>query len=201
MWKWIIVLCVAMTSHLCAEKNVLAFAGSNRHGSVNEKLVNEAANIARQMNAHVTLISLKHYHMPIYSADEEIKEGMPAKVKEFRHLMIQNEVIFISSPEYNGSVPALLKNAIDWASRSETGTSSRDAFKGKTFVIMGASAGPTGGSRALVHLRAILEAIGGTVITEQVTIPFADKAFDEQGHLKDPILKKQLEQLVQKALS
>lgn len=201
MWKWMIILCVVFSANLSAEKKVLAFPGSTRDDSANKKLVVEAAKIARQIQANVTVIDLKEYPIPFYDEDLEIREGMPTKAKQFRQLMIQSDVILIASPEYNGSLSAVLKNAIDWASRGESGGSSREAFKGKTFVIMSASPGAGGGARGLVHLRTIIENIGGTVLSQQVVVPDAYNAFDDQGHLKDEKVKREIEQLLRAAIN
>lgn len=200
MWKWMMILCVSISAHVSAEVKVLAFAGSTREDSVNKKLVLEAASYARQMGAKVTVIDLKDYSMPLYDEDLEAKQGMPAKAKQVRDLMINNQVILIASPEYNGSLSATLKNVIDWASRSEDKRPSRQAFQGKKFVIMSASPGSGGGARGLAHLRTIIENIGGTVVPQQVTLPDAYNAFDEQGHLKNPKTKADLQQLVKTAL-
>jgi chromate reductase, NAD(P)H dehydrogenase (quinone) len=200
MWKIMIFLSVAFASTLSAEVNVLAIAGSTREASVNKKLVVEAAKIASQKQAHATVIDLKDYPIPFYDGDLEAKEGMPLQAKQLRQLMIQSDVILIASPEYNASVTAVLKNAIDWSSRSEEGRSSREAFKDKKFVIMSASPGASGGSRGLVHLRTILADIGGIVLPGQVTVPDAYNAFDEQGSLKNERVKKELEQLVEASL-
>lgn len=198
MWK-IIILCLAISAHLSAEVKVLAFSGSTRTDSVNQKLVAEAAELARSMNAQVTLINLKDYPIPFYEGDIEREQGMPENAKKLRQLMVQADIILIASPEYNGSLSGILKNAIDWASRSETAGSSRDAFKGKKFVIMSASPGSGGGARGLVHLRAILENIGGTVMPQQVVVADAYHAFDAEGHLKNQKLKGELQQLIEEA--
>lgn len=200
MLNWLIILCVALTTTLSAEVNVLAFAGSTREDSVNKKLVKEAATAAHQVGAKVTFINLKDYPMPFYDEDLETRDGMPTKAKQFRQLMLQSDVILIASPEYNGSISGVLKNAIDWASRNEDGGGSREAFKGKKFVIMSASPGASGGARGLVHLRGIIEHIGGTVIPQQVVIPDAYNAFDAQGHLKNNDQRKDIQQLVQAVL-
>jgi len=199
MWKWMMILCVAFSANLSAEIKVLAFSGSTRGDSVNKKLVSQAANLARQKEVTVTVIDLKDFPIPFYDGDLEAKEGMPLKAKQLRQLMIQSQVILIASPEYNGSLSAVLKNAIDWASRSEEGGSSRDAFKGKKFVIMSASPGSGGGARGLVHLRTIIENIGGTVVPQQVVVPDAFNAFDQQGLLKDLKIKLELQQLIEAA--
>jgi NAD(P)H-dependent FMN reductase len=180
---------------LLAEK-VLAFAGSTREDSYNKKLLQEAVEIARKMGATVTLIDLKDYPMPFYDADWEKRGGMPKNAKRFRDLMISNEAFIIASPEYNGSIPAVLKNALDWASRGEDGVSSREAFKGKTFAIMSASPGKGGGARGITHLRSIIEAIGGTVVPQQVTIPLAQGYFSEKEMPENPQLKEELQQLL-----
>ncbi len=199
MWK-LILLCLTIAAPLSAELNVLALAGSTREGSVNQKLVLEAAELACGMNAHVTVFNFKGCPIPIYEADLEASCGMPENAKKLRQLMLQSDVILIASPEYNGSVTPLLKNAIDWASRSETAGFSRDAFKGKKFVIMSASPGSGGGARGLAQLRPILETLGGIVMPQQVVVPDAYNAFDEQGHLKSPKLKSELQQLIEAAL-
>lgn len=201
MLKWIIVLCVAFSANLSAEVKVLAFAGSTREDSVNKKLVVEAAKVARQMQSNVTVIDLKDYPIPFYDEDLETNEGMPNKAKQFRQLMIQSDVILIASPEYNGSLSAVVKNTIDWASRGENGGGSREAFKGKKFVIMSASPGSGGGARGLVHLRTIIENIGGTVLFQQVVVPDAYDSFDEQGCLKNEKVKKEIEQLIHTAIN
>lgn len=201
MWKFIIAFCVLGFANLSAEVKVLAFAGSTRSESVNKKLLAEAVQILSQKGAKVTVIDLRDYQMPLYDANLENKEGMPLKAKQFRNLMLENQVILIASPEYNGSISGVLKNAIDWASRSERATSSRDAFKGKKFAIMSASPGSSGGAKGLSHLRSIIEHIGGTVIPQQVVVPDAYNAFDEQGHLKDAKIQKDLEQEMQSAVT
>lgn len=200
MWKLWIILCIALSANLHAEIKVLAFSGSTREDSVNKKLVIEAANLARQMHANVTMIDLKDFAIPFYDGDLEVRDGMPIKAKQLRQLMVQSDLILIASPEYNGSLSAVLKNAIDWASRSEEGGSSRDAFKGKKFMIMSASPGPSGGARGLGHLRTIIENIGGVVIPQQIVVPDAYRAFDEKGCLKNQKLKIELQQILESVI-
>jgi NAD(P)H-dependent FMN reductase len=181
--KCLLFVCLALIMPLAAEVKVLAFAGSTRKDSYNKKLVAQAAEMARQKGAKVTVIDLLDYPMPLYDGDLEAKQGLPTFAKKFRELMIQNDAIIIASPEYNGSISAVLKNALDWASRGEKGQYSPDAYQGKKFAIMSASPGKGGGIRGLVHLRAILEGLGGTVMKDQVTVPEAYKAFDDKGKL------------------
>lgn len=189
--------CLAIINPLFSEIKVLAFSGSTREGSFNKKLVKEAAEMARKLGATVTLIDLKDYPMPFYDSDLEAKEGLPQNAKRLRELMINSDAIIISSPEYNGSISGVLKNAIDWASRSDDGSSSRDAFKGKKFAIMSASPGGGGGARALAHLRSIIENIGGEVIQQQVTIANSHNAFNLQGNLVNASSKQELNRQLQ----
>lgn len=173
---------------LLAQMNVLVFAGSSREGSYNKKLSLEAADIARTLGANVTWIDLKDYPMPFYDADLEAK-GMPKNAKRLRDLMVANDMIVIASPEYNASIPAVLKNAIDWTSRKD-GSSSSSAFKGKKFALLSASPGRGGGARGLVHLRAIIEDLGGKVVSEQVSVPSAHAALAND---KITVVKNELE--------
>lgn len=202
MKKWLLGCLVSLVSlnAEAAEMKILALAGSTRANSYNKLLVEEAARIARAEGAIVTIIDLKDYPMPFYDADLEEKQKMPEQAKRFRALMIKNDALIIASPEYNGSFPGILKNALDWASRSEEGGASRDAFKGKKCAIMSASPGVGGGARGLVHLRAILEAVGGEVIPLQVTVSKAYEAFDEKGNLINADLKQQLTEEVKQLL-
>jgi NAD(P)H-dependent FMN reductase len=184
---------------LAAEIKVLAFSGSTRADSFNKKLVLESAEIACKMGATVTVIDLKEFPMPLYDADLEAKQGMPAQAQRLRQLMIGSDAIIIASPEYNASISAALKNVLDWTSRNE-GSYSPDAYKGKRFAIMSASPGPGGGARSLAHLRAIIEAIGGNVIQNQVSIPNSYKAFDAKGKLESASQKQELIQEIQQFL-
>lgn len=201
MIKWVIGIFCIFGSFLQAEEiKVLIFAGSTRKESFNKKLALEAADIARKDGAKVTVINLEDYPMPFYDADLERTQKMPQNGKKFRDLMIQNDVIIIASPEYNASVSAVLKNDIDWASRGESGGSSRDAFKGKTFVLMSTSLGKGGGARGLNHLRDILNDVGANVMEQQLSVPNANNAFDAKGRLKDPKMRDQLQLLINSAL-
>lgn len=190
-------LAFAAASPLTAETKVLAFAGSSREGSYNKKLVDQAASIARQLGATVTVIDLKDFPIPFYDADLEKKQGMPQNAKRLRALMMANDAIIIASPEYNGSIPAVLKNALDWVSRNENGGSLRDPFKGKKFAIMSASPGGGGGARGLVHLQQIIENIGGDVVEKEVSVKQANTAFNDKGGFNNPAIQQELQQEIE----
>ena len=196
------VICLSLSITLNAQVQVLAFAGSTRAESVNKKLVQQAANLASELGAEVKFIDLKDYPLPIYDADLEAQYGMPENAKLLQNLMVNSQVILIASPEYNGSLTGLLKNTIDWVSRSPTKSASREAFQRKKFALMSASPGPMGGAKGLLHLQTILQDIGGIVTPQYVTVGKANQAFDEKGTLKDPktysALKKLIKNTIQK---
>src|SRR5262245_61507584 len=112
MLKWILMAMLVLAGPLAAETKILAFAGSTRKDSYNKKLVKEAAQIARKCGANVTVVDLKDYPIPLYDGDLEKDEGMPENAKRIRKMMIESDAILIASPEYNGSLPAVLKNVI-----------------------------------------------------------------------------------------
>lgn len=197
MLKSLLTALVFLSGPLAAETKILAFAGSTRQDSSNKKLVIEASEIARKLGANVTFIDLKDYPIPFYDGDVELAQGMPENVKKLRKLMIASNAMIIASPEYNGSVSAVLKNFIDWASRSEDGKPSREAFAGKKIAIMSSSPGQGGGARGLVHLRTILENIGGEVVSKQLTVPKSYQAFSAEGKLTDPVAKQELTEEIQ----
>jgi NAD(P)H-dependent FMN reductase len=109
--------------------------------------------------------------------------------------------VLIVTPEYNSSVPALVKNTIDWVSRVQDAHESRgDVFKGRVFAIAAASGGRLGGTRALAALRLILTACHATVIPNQLALSFADQAYDEMDHLKNAADSEALKALAQQLI-
>jgi len=164
---------------------IVAFAGSLRSASLNKKLIRIAAAGARAAGAQVTDLDLRDVPMPLYDGDIEREHGLPPNAKVFKRLLVENHGMLISSPEYNSAFPAVLKNAIDWASRLEPNEPALAAFKGKIAGLMAASPGHLGGVRGLAVLRSILSNIGVVVIPTQMTIFRASDAFDADGSLKD----------------
>ncbi len=165
---------------------ILAFAGSSRIDSVNKKLIKIAVQGAQEAGAEVTLIDLLDYPMPIYNGDLEDKDGLPEHARTFKKLLTSHDGILIASPEYNSTFPALLKNAIDWASRAESPDEPRlSAFRNKIAGIMCATPGGSGGMKGLLFLRLQLEYIGVIVLPNQQSVSNAYHAFDDQENLID----------------
>ena len=109
---------------------ILAFAGSTRTDSFNKKLVKIAAQGARAAGAEATFIDLRDFAMPLFDEDLEANEGLPRGARQFKDLLLAHDGLLIASPEYNSSLTAVLKNAIDWASRSAPGEASLGCFVG-----------------------------------------------------------------------
>jgi NAD(P)H-dependent FMN reductase len=166
---------------------ILVIPGSLRTGSHNAKLAALAAKELTLADAEVTRISLIDYPLPLYDADQETRTGAPENAVRLKQMVCAHHGVFITSPEYNASIAPLLKNAIDWLSRvRERGEPAYAAYKGRAFAVASASPGPYGGVRSLMTLRQVLE-VGcqALVIPEQVSVPYADRAFDEMDNIAD----------------
>jgi chromate reductase, NAD(P)H dehydrogenase (quinone) len=169
---------------------ILGFAGSLRAGSFNKALLHAAANF---MPEGVNLEIFDIGDIPAFNQDIE-RDMMPTKVKEFKSKIRDADAILIATPEYNFSVPGVLKNAIDWASRPY----GDNPFNEKSVAIMSASVGMLGGARAQYHLRQIFVFLNMHPInTPEVVVTFAHDKFDPNGKLVDENTKKFLRQLLQ----
>jgi NAD(P)H-dependent FMN reductase len=159
---------------------ILAFAGSTRADSLNKKLVQVAAQYANTAGAEVTVLDLKDYPMPLYDGDAEAATGLPDHAKKFKAVLESHQGLLLASPEYNGSLSAVLKNAIDWATRGE-----ENAFAGKTAALLSASPGAMGGLRGLMQVRQILAGLNTMVLPEHFALGQAHTLFDDKNQLKD----------------
>ncbi len=177
---------------------ILAFAGSSRKDSLNKKLLKIAAAGAEAAGADVTLVDLIDFEMPLMNQDLENDQGMPDKAGEFKRLMIAHDSFLIASPEYNSAISPLLKNTIDWASRSESDDEPPlVAYRGKTAAILATSPGGLGGIRGLVMLRMLLGNLGVVVLPDQQTVPNGFQAFNDDGSMRDEKLDKRIRTLGQ----
>lgn len=168
-----------------ATPKLLAFAGSIKETSVNNRVLAVAAEGARGAGAEVTVIDLGDYPLPLMNEDLESAEGLPANAAKLQDLFGAHHGLLLSCPEYNSSITPLLKNTIDWVSRPGANGSGLQYYKGKTAGLLGASPGALGGLRGLVHVRAILGNLGMHVIPNQLAVSGAAKIFDDDGAITD----------------
>ena len=166
------------------QTQIIALAGSLRAQSFNKQLVEIAAEGAREQGVEVRVVDLADFPMPLFSEDLEA-EGVPAAVNDLKHLFAQSQGILLASPEYNGSISGVLKNALDWLSRPSKDADIGPAFAGKVAGIMATSPGGLGGIRGLAHTRDVLFNLGVTVSPNQLAVPSAYQAFDGEGGLSD----------------
>lgn len=169
---------------------VALLSGSLRGESLNTKLVlSVAGEIEKQGGVEIDLISLNKLDLPIYDQDIEDKE-FPASAIELKKRLIDADAFLIGSPEYNGSISAALKNAIDWASRPRPDEEPLECFKGKGCGLLAASPGAIGGLRGLRHVRQILTQIQMVVVPQEFALGKAHEAFDDNGQIKDENARK-----------
>jgi NAD(P)H-dependent FMN reductase len=165
---------------------VLAFAASSRRGSWNRRLVELAAQMARDL-AEVDLAEFQEFAMPLYDADVDREEGLPAGAQELLRRLGAVDAVMIAVPEYNYSIPGTLKNAIDWVSRARP-----MPWRGKSLYLMSASPSSVGGIRGLWQTRIPLEACGALVFPDMFALAHANTAFDARGMLRDGVLAERL---------
>jgi chromate reductase, NAD(P)H dehydrogenase (quinone) len=180
---------------------ILVIPGSLRSGSLNAKLAAVAAHEFAQSGVEVTRISLSDFPLPIYDGDLQAKSGMPKNSVNLKRMIGAHHGVLIVTPEYNASVPALVKNAIDWVSRVQDPHETRgQVFRDRTFAIAAASGGRLGGTRALAALRLILSACHATVIPNQLALSFAEEAYDDMDRLKHSAESDALKALVRQLI-
>jgi chromate reductase len=174
---------------------ILGFAGSARADSFNKKLVRIALRGAETSGAEVRFVDLRDHPLPLYDGDSELADGLPETVEGLRSEFQKADGLLIASPEYNGFLSPMLKNTIDWLSRSKAASADLSAFQGKAAAIMAASPSPLGGLRGLRGLRELLTNLGITVLPNQITIRSAFNAFEQDGALLDEAQGKRVEEL------
>src|SRR5919205_3592850 len=175
---------------------ILALAGSLRERSLNKRVLKTAIKGAEKAGADVTYIDLRDYPMPIYNLDEHERGGFDENALKLQGLLVEHDGLLIASPEYNGSLPAALKNAIDWASRQSDRYERSKVFRGKVAAMMSASPGSLGGVRSLAHLRGVLTSVGVHVLPQEVAVTFAGDRFAGDGEeMTDDKMKGNLESL------
>lgn len=165
---------------------ILVFPGSNRAGAYSGKVADAAARELARLECDVTRLSLIDYPLPIMDEDLQRLEGIPQNAMKLGRIAAAHDAFLIASPEYNGSIPPLLKNTIDWLSRiSRDGDKPLRPFNGKAAGLCSSSPGNFAGILALSHLRPVLIRLGILVVSEQCSVANAETAFNADGSLKD----------------
>jgi len=184
---------------MTAHAKLLFLAGSAREASLNKRLARLGREIAEANGIPSAFADLGDYPMPIYDGDVEAANGPPENARKLKALMRLHTGVFIASPEYNASVTPLLKNAIDWVSRTrEEGEAPLEVFRTRVFALGAASPGGLGGMRSLLALRQVLEVgLEALVLPNQFALPRADAAFNDHGHLKDKAQQEKLKAVIQ----
>jgi NAD(P)H-dependent FMN reductase len=178
------------------QPKILAFAGSLREHSYSKRVVQTARKGAENAGADVTYIDLRDYPMPIYNVDDHEKNGFDPNASKLQKLLNEHDGLLIASPEYNSSLPAALKNMIDWTSRQNDEFKMGAVFRGKVAGIMTASPGAFGGIRCLGHLRDVLTILLVQTLPSEIAVGKVHEMFDGDGEeMKDEKMKKILENL------
>ena len=180
---------------------ILVIPGSLRSGSHNAKLAAAAVDELVRSDVDVIKLSLGDFPLPIYDGDLQTKSGVPKNAVNLKRMIGAHHGVLIVTPEYNSSVPPLVKNTIDWVTRVQDASEARgQVFRETPFAIAAASGGRLGGTRALAALRLILSACHATVIPNQLALSFADHAYDDMDRLKHPADIEALKALVRQLI-
>jgi NAD(P)H-dependent FMN reductase len=180
---------------------ILVIPGSLRTGSRNARLAAAAVDELVRAEASVTRLSLGDFPLPIYDGDLETKSGVPKNAVNLKRMIGSHHGVLLVTPEYNSSLPALLKNAIDWVSRVQDANETKgQVFRERPFAIAAASESRLGGTRALAALRLILAACQAIVVPNQLALSLADQAYDEMDKLRFPADIEALKALVRQLI-
>ena len=168
---------------------ILGFAGSLRKGSYNKALLRAAVELAPS-DVRIEVFDLEG--IPVFNQD--LEEHPPKRVREFKAKIRAADALLIATPEYNYSVPGVLKNAVDWASRQY----GDNAFEGKPVALMSASDGMLGGARAQYHLRQTLVALNMHAVNRpEVIVASVNEKIAENGNIKDEKTRAKIKKLIQ----
>src|ERR1700674_4061288 len=180
---------------------ILVIPGSLRTGAHNARLAAAAAYQFAQAGAEVTRISLGDFPLPVYDGDLQTKSGVPKNAINLKRMIgVHHGVLFVT-PEYNSSVPPLVKNTIDWVMRVQDAQETRgQVFRNRAFAIAAASESRLGGTRSLAALRLILSACHAVVIPNQLALSFASDAYDDMDRLKHASDSEALKALVRQLI-
>jgi len=166
----------------------LVLSGSMRADSLNTKLARLAAETIAAGGGHVDFATMCDFDMPHYNGDDEDESGIPAAADELRRRMEATDAFILASPEYNGSMAGLVKNAIDWVSRFRP-----QPFHGRHAMLVSASPSMVGGNRGLWSLRVPLEHLGAHVFADMFSLAQAHETIDGDGQIVSASLKERFD--------
>lgn len=166
---------------------VLVFGASLRADSLNRQLAALAARIAEEAGAMVDHASMREFQVPSFDGDSEKQHGIPNGAAELRRRLEESDAFIVASPEYNGSMPGMFKNLIDWTSRYRP-----QPFDGRNGLLISASPSMVGGNRGLWALRVPLEHLGARIYPDMFSLAQAHKAL-AGGDIADTALRARLE--------
>lgn len=162
----------------------LVFGASMRKGSLNDILASLAGAVVEEKGGSIESAVMTDFECPPYDLDVELSKGLPAGAQALHDKLVAADGFIIASPEYNASMPGVLKNTIDWVSRFRP-----QPFNGKQALLMGASPSMTGGKIGLWALRQPLEHLGARVYPDMFALAQAHHAFDAKGRIADAKLQ------------
>lgn len=168
---------------------VLVFSASLRENSLNDRLATLAARTVESHGATVDRATMADFDCPSYDGDEERDGRMPEGAVRLKDRLLGSDSFIISSPEYNASMPGVLKNVIDWTSRFKP-----QPFTRRYGMLMSASPSMAGGNRGLWSLRIPLEHLGARVYPDMFSLAEAHKAFGAEGGIADSMLQKRFDE-------
>ena len=169
----------------------LVFSASLREDSLNMRLARQVVEAIAAKGGAVDAASMREFDAPSYDGDVESREGLPPGAEAFRQRLEANDAFVIVSPEYNFSMPGVLKNAIDWVSRHRP-----QPFHERHGLLLSASPSMVGGNRGLWSLRIPLEHLGARLYPDMFSLARAHEAFDDAGRIADPRLRERFEQTI-----
>ena len=172
---------------------VLIFAASLRRRSLNDRLATLAATVAEEKGGVVDRASMADFDCPSYDGDMESGGTVPDGAHRLHERLVTADAFMIASPEYNASMPGVLKNVIDWVSRVRP-----QPFNGRQGLLLSASPSMAGGNRGLWSLRIPLEHLGARVYPDMFSLAQAHEAFDDDGRIADPRLRGRFEDTIAK---
>ena len=171
--------------------NVLIFSASLRKNSLNDRLASLAASVVEQKGGSVDRGFMSEFECPPYDGDVELADGPPVNAHSFCKRISAADAFVVASPEYNASMPGVLKNSIDWASRFRP-----QPFNGKQALLLSASPSMIGGNRGLWSLRVPFEHLGARLYPDMFSLAQAHQAFNPEGAIADATLQERFESTI-----